>query len=220
LLAYFRLRHQVYTPMAYLPAAVEKVRSCLDIDWFDTRSVHIGAFEQHRGHRELIGTTRLITNEPLRPEHSEWTRELASHDPVLDRLVSDGAVQAMLPVFQSQELDDCLYRAYRDGFLVGELSRVIVHPKSRGAGLSRQLVSKAVELAEAYGVCELFLECLPIHETVYGHSGFSTLPLRGKVYMVNKTMIVMRRVLSPGPSCGWSFPGNPDPGRELTERRD
>jgi predicted GNAT family N-acyltransferase len=198
LLRYFKLRHEVYTSMSYLSPLVEGVQSRLDIDWFDTRSIHIGAFEQYLGHEELIGTARLITTEPLHPQHPHWTRQLAGLDPVLERLVNEGAVQAMLPVFQSQDLEGELHQAIRGGILVGELSRVIVHPNCRGAGLSQRLVHKVIELAEKARVGSLYLECLPIHEGLYQRVGFSTLPVRGKVYVVNKTMMVMRLMLSSG----------------------
>jgi predicted GNAT family N-acyltransferase len=195
LLSYFQLRHLVYTPMSYLPADVEQVQARLDIDWFDTRSIHIGAFEQGNGHKKLIGTARLITTEPLRPDHAKWTRELAESDPVLAYLVRQ-AVQALLPVFQSQDLEKHLFEASRQSFLVGELSRVIVHPAYRGAGLSTKLVEKVIALAKEFEVHELFLECLPMHERVYAPAGFCTLPLRGNVYMVKRTMMVMRLQLA------------------------
>ena len=197
LMDYFRLRHRVYTPMSYLDEAIEEVPSGLEIDWFDTRSVHVGAFAAAQGHEELVGTARLITTEPLRPDQAEMTLALARTDPILDDRIRCGAVQALLPVFQSQgELVSHLDKAVEDNLLIGEVSRVIVAPEYRGAGISRQLTDFVVELAKRYGVFELFLECLPIHEALYRGAGFHVLPhVAGKVYSVNKTMCVMHRPL-------------------------
>ncbi len=201
LLQYFQLRHRVYTPMSYLETLVEEDESKMDIDWFDTRSVHLGAFEHASGCKTLIGTARLITTEPVRPDHAEWTRELAQTDPVLDRLVHEGAVQALLPVFQSHDLKEHLEGAVAGEFLVGELSRVIVHPDYRGAQLGHRLVAATLDLAVRIKLREIFLECLPIHEGIYARAGFQSMPgKRGKVYSVNKTMRVMRRALGPAPA--------------------
>jgi predicted GNAT family N-acyltransferase len=200
LLLYFKLRHLVYTPMAYLDRSVERGTNRLDIDWFDTRSIHVGAFEKREGgQQQLIGTARLIATEPLRSDHQEWARELARQDALLDNLVNR-AVPAMLPVFQSQDLEVYFHRAYKENYLVGEISRVIVHPQYRGAGLSRRLLDKALALAEENELHDLFLECLPMHEQLYCQVGFHALPLHGKVYMVNRTMVVMHRPRVPGSS--------------------
>jgi predicted GNAT family N-acyltransferase len=184
--------------MSYLETLVEQAPSGMEIDWFDTRSLHIGAFAQGPGYEKLIGTTRLITTEPLNGEQAQMTRDLARRDPVLDYLVNGGAVQALLPVLQSQEhLIAHLQMAMEDEdeLLLGEVSRVVVHVDYRGAGLSRELTKFAIAEAERAGVFELFLECLPIHEKVYRQVGFQTMPCSGKVYSVNKTMAVMHQPL-------------------------
>jgi predicted GNAT family N-acyltransferase len=190
---YFRLRHMVYTPMSYLDARVERVKSGMDIDWFDTRAVHVGASVRRNGYSELVGTARLVTTEPLRADHQEWTFDLAAGDADLDDLVRNNAVLAMLPVFQSQDLEDLFNRMYREDFKVGELSRVIVRPDFRGVGLSRRLIQEVIELAEKHQLSDLFLECLPMHEELYARSGFLPLKVRGRVFMVNRTMSVMHR---------------------------
>jgi predicted GNAT family N-acyltransferase len=199
---YFMLRHAVYTPMSYLEALVEQAPSHMEIDWFDTRSVHIGAFEKTPTYERLIGTARLIATEPLDEHHSQMTRELARRDPVLDRLVREGAVPALLPVFQSQQrLVGHLQKAWEAEVRVvlGELSRVVVHGDYRGAGVSLALSKHAIALAEEAGLFELFLECLPIHEKIYEKVGFKTMPLHGKVFSVNKTMVVMHQPLLRAP---------------------
>src|SRR5205807_2573598 len=109
------------------------------------------------------------------------------------------------------------------GLIFGELSRVVVHLDFRGAGLSQQLTAHAVELAKGRGVCELFLECLPIHKPLYGKAGFRELPYSGRVYSVNKTMVVMHQPLRsesivdrpavPAADPGSAVPAAPAPAR-------
>jgi predicted GNAT family N-acyltransferase len=195
----FEMRKKIYTPMAYLNPAVEQLRSRMEIDWFDTRSTHVGAFAECNGYEELVGVARLITTEPLRRDHAAWTLELAATDPALNSLVTQGAVLALLPVIQSHRtLEEYLQQAFREDFLIGELSRVIVDLNYRGAGISHRLVTHALKVAADAEVRHLFLECLPIHECLYAKSGFQKLPgVEGTVYMVDRTMIVMHRALVP-----------------------
>jgi predicted GNAT family N-acyltransferase len=196
---YFKLRHQVYTPMAYLDEVIEESPLEMDIDWFDTQSIHLGAFTETE---QLIGTARVIMSEPVNEAHRDMTRSLASRDPILEDRVINGATLASLPVFQleNRQFDASVLRAL--GAMVAqnqrfaELSRVIVHPDFRGAGLSLDLVHAALQTARQHDVFEIFLECLPIHERLYRKAGF--LPVAGAVgtvYGVGKTMIVMHQPL-------------------------
>lgn len=199
-LDYFRLRHAVYMPMSYLGGLVERAPSRMEIDWFDKTSFHIGAFEKTEyGRERLIGTVRLITTEPINKYHSQMASEAARLDKVLNEIVVNGAVMWMLPVFQGhaemiREIRDAALR----GLVFGEVSRVIVHPDYRGGGLSHRLCDFAICTAADAGVEELFLECLPIHADIYRKVGFETFSeLSGKVYGIDRTMIVMHLPLRP-----------------------
>lgn len=189
---YFELRHRVYVSMSYLDPVVEEAPTGMEIDWFDTRSIHLGCFECSCSETP-IGTARLITTEPLDREHRRWAGALARMDPVLVRRVDGGAIAALLPVFQSQPaLIKYLRATHGKELLFGEVSRVVVDPLYRGAGLSRLLTDRVISLARDKGVAELFLECLPQHANLYGKLGFKLMKdMCGKVYGVDRTMIVM-----------------------------
>ena len=202
--AYLRLRHRVYTTMCYLNALIEEYPGELEVDWCDTRSLHFGAFDGER----LVGTARLILTRP--PDGSQVdlvTRVMEAH-PLLRQVVENGAIQNLLPVFQSQlrlgglpaRLNALFDRVAADDILVGEVSRVIVDHEYRGYGLSRRLTERLVEAARAREVSDLLLECLPGHAAVYAPVGFERLGTSGNVYGIYRTMIAMHRELTPQPT--------------------
>jgi predicted GNAT family N-acyltransferase len=214
---YFKLRHQVYTPMSYLEEMIEETTTQMDIDWFDKQAVHLGAFGEQD---QLLGTARIITTELVNETHRERTMRVAAQDPVLEaRVIYGGAPLALLPVFQSDNHFDGYLEAMHAvirGLRFAELSRVIVHPDYRGAGLSLDLVTAAVDVARQHDVFEIFLECLPIHERLYRKAEFRVVAgARGSVYGVDRTMIVMHR-----PLLGTIVkPADPEPAPALVPKK-
>ena len=66
----------------------------------------------------------------------------------------------------------------------------------RGRGISGELVAELLRVAREQQVADVLLECLPAHAPVYGAHGFEPLPgVQGNVYRINRTMIVMHRLL-------------------------
>lgn len=215
-LDYFKLRYAVYLPMSYLDPKVELAPSRMEIDWFDKKSVHIGAFERDEYGREtLIGAARLITTRLINQYHSDMAVKAAEQDWVLNDIVTNGANLWMLPVFQShgEMIDEIMETTVRE-LVFGELSRVIVGPNHRGTGLSHRLCKFAISTATSVGVDRLFLECLPVHADIYRKVGFETFSeLRGKVYGIDRTMIVMHLPLRGEPIIRQPAPGVSDTDR-------
>ncbi len=196
--AYLSLRYQVYNAMCYLEPIIRQAPSAMELDWFDTRSLHLGAFLKEDGFERLIGTARLITTEPTSQEQRDLIFDVAQTDPILESAVENGAIQALLPVFQSQKLARLVQRSTDEDLLVGEISRVIVDAPYRGMDLSVSLTKAAADAAKARKVSDVLLECLPIHARVYRKASFERVPgLRGNVYGINRTMIVMQRQVGP-----------------------
>jgi len=74
----------------------------------------------------------------------------------------------------------------------GEISRVIVEREFRGSGISRALMVEALHRSAERGVHRLFLECLKVHEGLYGEYGFRPISgAEGPVIDVYRTMIAM-----------------------------
>jgi N-acetylglutamate synthase-like GNAT family acetyltransferase len=201
LLEYFKLRHRVYRIMGYLEEEVENAASQMEINWCDKTALHIGAYERVTEQRDsLIGTARVVvgTSADVRREcsllasYDEWVTKLASQDPVLQRSLDVGVLPFQLPIFQSQKLFKIFREALRQNEVCGELSRVIVTEKYRGAGVARCLVEFALLAAEKAGVNRMFLECLDIHQSLYKKLGFERIQeVPGIVIGVNQTMIAM-----------------------------
>jgi GNAT superfamily N-acetyltransferase len=113
--------------------------------------------------------------------------------------VNRGVLTLELPIFQSQKLFDLVREILKRGEACGELSRVIVAEEYRGAGVSTRLVEFALSEAARLGVQRIFLECLALHEALYGKRGFRRIPgTAGIVFGVNQTMIGMELLSAAG----------------------
>jgi predicted GNAT family N-acyltransferase len=192
---YFRLRHLVYTPMTYLSPRVEQAESRMELDWCDTTSLHIGAFEHAGGKQKLIGTARVVSTGEVNPQYATWTRQLAHPDHGLRLHLKLTRLPLKLPIFHSMKLPsltDAFNGMVAELHAYGELSRVIVAAEYRGAGLAHVLIRYALAHARRSGIETLFLECLPIHEPLYRRFGFQQIAgAEGDVIGVKKTMIGM-----------------------------
>lgn len=199
---YYALRHRIYRIMGYLDQDVERAPTRLEIDACDSCSLHLGAFDVTSDYEILAGTARLVIGSPdtqqlLRGNTVRHTESLIKTDPVIRNSVCYKTLPLMLPVFQSQELNDELTAAMIYEWSCGELSRVIVDEPYRGVGLSSKLVATAIDLARQFGLHKVYLECLRMHVPLYQSLGFDVIPgKRGRVCGVSKTMIPMQRTLS------------------------
>jgi GNAT superfamily N-acetyltransferase len=207
LMEYFKLRHRIYKVMGYLDEEIENAPSQMEIDWCDTISLHIGAFEQMRSARErLVGTARVVVGSAsceqrmpkLLAAYQRWVGRLSEPDPVLRKALTR-VLELELPIFHSQNLRDVFRDVLQRDEMCGELSRVIVDEDHRGTGLSSRLVEFALAEAARSGVQRLFLECLELHEGLYRKFGFGRLAAApSPVLSVNATMVSMELYPVPG----------------------
>jgi len=199
--SYFRLRHDVYSVMGYLEPEVVECSSMMELDSCDANSLHFGAFAALDAREVLVGTARIVTNRPPNEKLSERLQQLTKNDPVM-RAWLNYELPLQLPVFQSQPAaNPVLTEILSRDLVCGELSRVIVCPEYRGAGISTQLVDHAIERGRQTGIERLFLECLKIHVPFYERMGFRIVPgMVGQVLGVQRTMGVMEYDFTARPS--------------------
>jgi len=175
----------------------------MEVDAYDKCALPIVAKEWSFPFSRIVGTARLILNE-------EFYYQLVKAKSIvpglpervkarLDQPLSSEINRPLpfpLPIFASQPLSPAAY--YRKHLRYAELSRVIVDEEHRGQGLADQLINFALEEARKLSTDQLFLECIPAHQSLYGKHGFQIIPgPRSEVDHVYKRMIGMARPYPP-----------------------
>jgi predicted GNAT family N-acyltransferase len=174
LIASFRLRHEVYGALGYLQRFNP---SGLEIDEYDAFSIPLGAFDPTSG--ELIGTLRLITAEP-QPEIDSLVHCVLGS--FADRVLTRQALAPRprpLPSVISDDIERQIAALNPDGLAVQELSRTIVRPGHRGAGISRRLMELGLAYATRSTPVVLIGSCVPAHVAMYARYGYRRLPRAG-----------------------------------------
>jgi predicted GNAT family N-acyltransferase len=170
----YRLRYDVCGALGYL---VERNQSQLEIDEYDAWSIPFGAFDSTSG--ELIGTLRLVTLE-RQPDFAQLMRRA-----VADAGDAELARQALgsrphpLPSIRTPEVWRSIDAFNTEGFVVHELSRIIVRPGYRGAGVSRGLMALGLAHAAQYEPAVVVGGCLPEQVAISARYGYDELPGTG-----------------------------------------
>jgi predicted GNAT family N-acyltransferase len=197
----YQLRHEVYRALGYLQRFNT---SGLEIDEYDLLSIPFGAFDIVSG--TLLGTLRLITTE-RQPDYARMIEHVLTE-------VGDAelAAQALgprprpLPAIVSDQIDRQIVAFNTDGFVVNELSRLIVRPGHRGSGTSRGLILMGFAQAMRHGPTIIIAGCLPEHNQMYARYGLSKLPHTGLDYFDNVGQIantlISRTDVLPQPTQG------------------
>ena len=181
----FALRREVYGLMGYLPDAIMRDRSGIELDGYDERSIHFAAM---RG-GEVIGTVRMVLE--LLPtssggglscrsvrclntqeDHASWCREIAEKAGPAIRNRFHYPYFMPLPILESTELDRRWSRVLENAYPVVELSRLVVRMDYRGFRISRDLVHAVVAKACEMQRRVILLECIPKHVDMYAKLGF------------------------------------------------
>lgn len=170
----FRLRHDVYSTLGYLQRANS---SGLEIDAFDLVSIPFGAFDRQSG--AMVGTLRLITTEIA----AEYEHLIAcALGEICDRALTDQALAPRaraLPSIVSDRVAHGITVFNTPQYPIYELSRFVLHPHYRGAGISRGLVLLATAHAMRSSHATLLGGCLPQHVVHFARFGYSPLPDTG-----------------------------------------
>jgi GNAT superfamily N-acetyltransferase len=170
LVASYRLRYEVYGHLGY----ITRNRSLIELDPYDPYAIPFGAFDAASG--ALIGTLRLVTNAPQAGYVQAVCHVLAGcNDGELVEQASRPRPHP-LPSMISPAIRDRIDEYNRDGFVVEELSRTIVHPGHRGAGVSRGLMEFGLAYAALRGPRVLVGGCLAEHVAMYAKYGYALLP--------------------------------------------
>jgi predicted GNAT family N-acyltransferase len=167
----YRLRYDVYESLNYLQ---QKNFSRLEIDEYDWYSIPFGAFSAKTG--ELLGTLRLITDRIQTPYSYKIQRIL--HESADDELTasSSKARPHPMPSINSSRVTKMMAKFNAEQRTVYEMSRMIVHPRFRGLGVSRGLMEFGLSCARLHGDPLLISSCIPQHVPLNERYGFMRLP--------------------------------------------
>jgi len=179
----FRTRYEVYRDVGFIPPN----RDGLDIDGYDPRSVHLGAYLLADGEERMIGTIRHVTWAPSPVE--DLVRQIAGRCQE-DTLRELQDTPALLPMFESFDMPS--HRAAIDRVRQGdrehtprpfEVSRLTVLPRYWHKGITRGIH----ELASLWCCCNGFLHkdaviaTNPNNARKYHTMGFTQIPGTGEI---------------------------------------
>jgi GNAT superfamily N-acetyltransferase len=186
LLRSLELRFGLYGVLGLLSNEVRSANLGVELDFHDGMALHFGAIDQATG--EIAASVRLvIPHQPwgvtgsVSPElrdafrtQQSWFRRIAETlpAPALQKKLLESGVGA-LPLLQNAQLDTKWQNAINEGLNGVEISRVVVNPHYRDAGLSRALVQLAIANAYELGRRSIFAACFPSHVPMYSAYGFS-----------------------------------------------
>lgn len=186
-----KLRAAIYAKLGYLPAEVCSASTQVEMDGYDPVAIHLVALDLDHGDK-IVGAARLIVPGipaitmddiyRLMMTYPQWFDQIASEEetPIWRKCLENPSPNS-LPIFDSFQYFETLtnqHLFFKDDITPSEcceLSRIVVHPAYRGLGISRLLVTKAIEEAGALRRQYLLLECAPHHETMYANYGFETI---------------------------------------------
>jgi ribosomal protein S18 acetylase RimI-like enzyme len=190
----FQLRHLIYEMLSYLPEEIATHPAKIDLDRHDNQAIHFVATVGNDP--EIVGTVRLILPCPpstpgftfsrKRPRtlktHGFWCLAVAAHADAKHearacflRMLNEPVFHPM-PILQSADFAPPLPPILTNPNVGAELSRLVIHPRHRGLGLSRLLVRACIAKALQMQRETIVLECIPLHQAMYESYGFR--PLR------------------------------------------
>jgi ribosomal protein S18 acetylase RimI-like enzyme len=193
LLSCFQLRHLVYEMLSYLPEEIATHPAKIDLDRHDNQSIHFLAIVGNES--EIAGTVRLVLPCPpsttgftlsrRRPRtlkaHGLWCQAIAAHTDAKHearacflRMMNEPVFHPM-PILQSADFAPPLPPILTNPHVGAELSRLVVHPRHRGLGVSRLLVRACIAKALQMQRETIVLECIPLHQGMYESYGFRRL---------------------------------------------
>ncbi len=151
------------------------------------------------------GGFRAFDQQLLGPDYDRWVEDLAYEDEHTYHNALPGSFA--LPIFASFNYFRTEFGGHRFGrALAGgrdfaprgrdlaphkccEVSRVVVHPKYRGRGLSRLMMDSVASAVEELGRPHLLLECSPHHERMYEAYGFRPIHEDSKKYYAREQQL-------------------------------
>ena len=182
----FQLRFELYDALGYLEADVAANPSRIEVDSFDSSALHFVAVDKKAG---VVGAVRLITNaDPptaaifrsvpdIIEKQQSLIAEIVADEQVLREKI--GAHTATpFPILEGSDFKDH-WPEFLDEYPAddgGELSRLVVSPRSRGLGISTLLVRMVNSVAVDLGKQYIILECVPQHVGMDQRHQFVTLP--------------------------------------------
>jgi len=201
--AHFSLRYRVWKRLRYIQDDKHCPQSQWELDFTDRTAEPIGAFSATG---RLIGCARLVRGIGVENPHQVSLIDRLieeKHDPCLRRNFQyPETIQHPYDILESfPRFRDYYKGLVKNGVPKAEVSRVIVKPGHRRAGLGEVVVDSLVSVASCLDVKVLFLACLRKHQRFYERCGFRTIPDLECDSFVNVRVpaIAMERWLVPKP---------------------
>jgi GNAT superfamily N-acetyltransferase len=199
MLAFAKLRYRIYRAMGYMEEQLWDSPLQAELEWSDTTAIHVGAFMKlSNNRRQLVGGARVVFSRQIPSYSGVLARNVAELDPILREQMVRAFLPLHLPIFYSStspRLQELMIDVDEKKLNCGELSRVVVDKRFRGAGLAHLLVKYAIFRANESGIGPLLLECLPIHVAFYEKYGFRRISVDHNddrpVIAVGKSMVPM-----------------------------
>ncbi len=171
---YFALRYEVWKKKGYLESHRDLPEVGWEVDCSDRRSLPIGAFGPGG---DILGCVRVVLDREIRAQVvriEEVLRE-REHEGIGSCFrAADGLEQPFDVLDSFPRFREFYHKWQRDGVSRAEISRVIVEPSARNAGIGEALVDFA--LSQVPHVAVTFLACVQAHEHLYAASGFTRIP--------------------------------------------
>lgn len=191
------LRHRIYQALGYLDERVVAAQQQIELDSYDPAAIHFMVSERDAA-AKLVASMRIImpgwqrlprTAAFLQAcDYGAWCEAFANEEvsPVFRRMLNKPPNNA-LPLLACFNYFHSLTAQplFRDMILPQnscELSRVVVHPDSRGQGILKLLMEHAIAVAKRMGRRFLLLECAPFHAEMYAKFGFVIIEDEGRRY--------------------------------------
>lgn len=175
---YFALRYRVWKDLGYIPPETDCSQSQWEVDYTDRTAEPVGVFAADG---ELIGCARLVHE--LGADNRRLVRLIDSllrerSDPCLVRnFAYPRAISHPYDILESfPRFRQYYQRMVRQGTPKAEVSRVIVKPENRRAGLGEVIVDSLVSFAVCEQIKVLFLACLAERQGFYERCGFRAVP--------------------------------------------
>ena len=179
----FRTRYEVYRDVGFIPPNDDG----LDIDGYDLRSVHLGAFVVDQQEERMVGTIRHVTWQPSPVKG--LVRELAGRceEPSIRQLTDPQRVLPLLESFDLPRHEQAIEQARAgDGGADPrpfEVSRLTVLPRHWHKGLTRG-IHELVTLwchCNDYRIKDAVIATNPNNARKYKTMGFAQVPGTGEI---------------------------------------
>lgn len=163
----FQLRYQVYA-QSENKAFIRANEQGLDMDSFDAHSKYFVSLNEQT--QEIVGYLRVVYSYK---KYTNWVSKALLQECGFRYELPSGAEFPFLS-YQGVPAEhfECKDRLERQGELLCEVSRLVVHPLYQQAGIAKMMMlSSLSSILKRQDTTYLFINCSPRHEKLYNQLG-------------------------------------------------